>query len=94
MGGGTIRHPFVLIVMIINHRRPMRSVFSPVVVLLALFVPALAQETNPQKVTSAFAILTTSVDTKSAMEGQQLTFRIVADLVVKGVLVIPHDSTV
>ena len=72
----------------------MRSVFSPVVALLALFVPALAQETNPQKVVSAYAILNTSVDTKDATEGQQLTFRIVSDLVVKGVLVIPRDSTV
>ena len=72
----------------------MRSVFSPIAVLLALFVSALAQETNPQKVTTAYAILTTSVDTKSATEGQQLTFRIVADLVVKGVLVLPRDSTV
>ena len=94
MGGGTIRHPFVLIVMIINHRRPMRSGFSQVVVLLALFVSALAQEANPQKVISAYAILNTSVDTKSASVGQQLTFRIVADLVVKGVLVLPRDSTV
>src|SRR5947207_5550050 len=79
--------------MIINHRRPMRS-FSQVVVLLALFVPAFAQETNPQKVFSAYAILNTSVDTRDATEGQQLTFRIVSDLVVKGVLVIPRDSTV
>jgi hypothetical protein len=72
----------------------MRTVFSPIVVLLALFVLVPAQETNPQKVTSAYAILNTSVDTKSATEGQQLTFRIVADLVVKGVVVIPRDSTV
>ena len=72
----------------------MRSVFSPIVVLLALFGAALAQEANPQKVTSAYAILTTSVDTKSATEGQQVTFRIVADLVVQGVAVIPRDSTV
>ena len=79
--------------MIINQRRPMRSIFSPIAVLLALLVPALAQETNPQKVTSAYAILTTSVDTKSATVGQQLTFRIVADVVVKGVVVVPRDST-
>ena len=72
----------------------MPSVFSPIVVLLALFVPAPAQETNPQKVTSAYAILTTSVDTRSATEGQQLAFRIVADLIVKGIVVIPRDSTV
>jgi hypothetical protein len=72
----------------------MSSVFSPTVVLLVLCVSALAQETNPEKVTSAYAILTTSVDTKSATEGQQLTFRIVADLIVKGVVVIPRDSTV
>ena len=71
----------------------MRSIFSPIAVLLALLVPALAQETNPQKVTSAYAILTTSVDTKSATVGQQLTFRIVADVVVKGVVVVPRDST-
>jgi len=62
--------------------------------MLALFANAFAQETNPQKVISAYAILNTSVDTKSATEGQQLTFRIVADLVVKGVVVIPRDSTV
>ena len=80
--------------MFINRRKPMRSVFSPIVVLLALFVAALAQDINPQKVTSAYAILTTSVDTKSATEGQPLTFRIVADLVVKGIVVIPRDSTV
>lgn len=72
----------------------MRFVFSPIIVLVALFVPAPAQEMNPQKVTSAYAILTTSVDTKSATEGQLLIFRIVADLVVKGVVVIPRDSTV
>ena len=72
----------------------MPSFFSPIVVLLALFAPALAQETNPQKVTSAYAILTTSVDTKSATEGQELTFRVVADLAVKGVVVIPRESTV
>ena len=72
----------------------MRSVLSPIVVLLVLFVPALAQETNPQKVISAYAILTTSVDTKNATEGQQVTFRVIADLVVKGVVVIPRDSTV
>src|SRR5256885_5995148 len=80
--------------MIYNHRRPMHSIFSPIAVLLALFVPALAQETNPEKVTSAYAILTTSVDTKTATEGQQLTFRIVANLIVKGVVVIPLGSTV
>ena len=72
----------------------MRSVLSPIMLLLVLSVPVLAQETNPEKVTSAFAILTTSVDTKSATEGQQLTFRIVADLIVKGVVVIPRNSTV
>ena len=72
----------------------MRSILSPIAVLSALFVSALAQETKPQKVVSAYAILTTTVDTKSATEGQQLTFRIVADLVVKGVLVLPRDSTV
>ncbi|HXI26147.1 MAG TPA: hypothetical protein VNG71_20005 [Pyrinomonadaceae bacterium] len=72
----------------------MPSVFSPIVVLLVLFVPALAQQTNPQKVTSAYAILTTVVDTKSSTVGQQLTFRIVADLVVKGLVVIPRDSMV
>ena len=72
----------------------MRSVFSPIMVLLVLLVSVLAQERNPQKVTSAYAILTTSVDTKSATKGQQLTFRIVADLIVKGVAVIPRDSTV
>src|ERR1043165_5531983 len=78
----------------ISGRRSMPSLFSPIVVLLALFVPAPAQETNPQKVTSAYAILTTSVDTRSATEGQQLAFRIVADLIVKGIVVIPRDSTV
>jgi len=78
----------------INRQTPMRSVLSPIMLLLVLSVPVLAQETNPEKVTSAFAILTTSVDTKSATEGQQLTFRIVADLIVKGVVVIPRNSTV
>lgn len=72
----------------------MRSFSFSIVALLVLFVPALAQEINPQKVTSAYAILTTSVDTKSAREGQQLTLRIVADLVVRGVVVLPRDSTV
>ena len=78
----------------IDCQRPLRSCLSPIVVLLALCSAVLAQETNPQKVTSAYAILTTSVDTKSATEGQQLSLRIVADLVVKGVVVIPRESTV
>jgi hypothetical protein len=77
-----------------KRQRLMRAFFSPLVVLLALCAAVLAQETNPQKVTSAYAILTTSVDTKSATEGQQLSLRIIADLVVKGVVVIPRESTV
>ena len=84
----------LFVVMRVSHRRPMRSVFSPIAVLFVLLVSVLAQETNPEKVISAFATLNTSVDTKSAAEGQQLTFRIVADLIVKGVVVIPRDSTV
>ena len=77
-----------------NGRELMRSVAASVVVLLVLFVSVADQEASPQKVTIAFAILTTPVESKTATVGQQLTFRVVADVLVKGAVVIPRGSTI
>ena len=72
----------------------MRSILSTIIVMLALFGSAPAQESSGQKVTSAFAILMTPVESKNAMLGQELTLRIVADVIVTGAVVIPKGSTI
>jgi hypothetical protein len=69
--------------------------FSGLFIWLVLFAgPAISQDRSDQQVTSAFAILTTPVESKNAVIGQELTFRTVADVVVKDVVVIPRGSTI
>ena len=69
------------------------------VLVLAFFVLissglASAQTASGQQVTSAFAILTSSFDSKTAVAGQEITFKTIADVVVKGTVIIPRGSTV
>jgi hypothetical protein len=69
--------------------------FPGLFISLILFVgPAISQERSGQQVTSAFAILTTSVESKNAVIGQELRFRTVADVVVKDIVMIPRGSTI
>ena len=62
--------------------------------LLLSVAPALSQERSGQQVASAFAVFTTTVESKNATVGQELIFRTVADVIVKDVVVIPRGSTI
>ena len=59
--------------------------------VLACSVPALAQ-TGAPAVSTVFAVLTKSAESKSASAGQELTLRTVSDVVVEGQVVIPKGS--
>ena len=61
--------------------------------ILACSAPALAQTGAPTPaVSTVFAVLTKSAESKSASAGQELTLRTVSDVVVDGEVVIPKGS--
>lgn len=61
------------------------------VLVLACSAPALAQ-TGAPAVSTVFAVLTKSAESKSASAGQELTLRTISDVVVEGEVVIPKGS--
>lgn len=72
----------------------MRHFLTSILILLLALLSSPAQETGGQKVASAFAILATTVDSKTATVGQEISFRIVGDVLVKGAVIIPKGSTI
>ena len=72
----------------------MRLVTGFLISILLFVAPGLSQERSGEQVTSAFAVLTTAVESKNATVGQEVTFRTVADVMVKDVVVIPRGATI
>ncbi len=67
---------------------------SSILLLLAFAISVVGQDASGQKVTSAFAILMTSIESKTATIGQELSLRTVSDVSVKGQVVIPKGSII
>src|SRR6266705_1694644 len=62
-------------------------------VLVSVFsISATAQTGDQYRISSVFAVLTKTLDSKSAFPGQELALRTLSDVVVDGVVVIPKDS--
>ena len=53
-----------------------------------------AQTVNPPPVSTAFAVLVKSVESRSAIPGQEFTLRTIGDVLVEGKVVIPKGSRV
>src|SRR5262245_3304925 len=62
--------------------------------LIFLFLPAsmMSQTSNQPQVTTVFAVLTKSVESKTATAGQEFSLRTISDVAVKGKVVIPRES--
>lgn len=54
----------------------------------------MAQSGDQNQVSTVFAVLTKSVESKSATAGQELTLRTISDVVVQGRVIIPRGSKV
>lgn len=54
----------------------------------------MAQTGNPPPVSSVFAVLTNTIDSRTATVGQQMILRTVRDVVVDGKIVFPKDSKI
>src|SRR5437773_5229988 len=52
----------------------------------------IAQTRNSPPVSSVFAVLTNTLESKNATSGQEIVLRTVSDVVVDGVIVIPRGS--
>jgi hypothetical protein len=70
-----------------------RSIFTLLILTLMFAASLMAQTggTNPP-VTTAFAVLTKSVESKSASVGQELILQTIKDVIVDGEMVIPRGS--
>ncbi len=70
-----------------------RSIFTLLILTLMFAASLMAQtgNTNPP-VTTAFAVLTKSVESKSASVGQELILQTIKDVIVDGEMVIPRGS--
>src|SRR5437899_7937894 len=75
-----------------NVKRNIRA-HELVVILLLLSTPAIAQTSDPHQVSTVVAVLTKSVESKSATVGQELILRTINDVIVDKEVVIPRDST-
>src|SRR6266699_4511101 len=61
--------------------------------LLSLLSVSLTAQTPSQpQVSTVFAVLTRTIESKSATAGQELVLRTMSDVVIDGELVIPRDS--
>src|SRR5258708_16338780 len=65
-------------------------VFTALLTLVS--IPVTAQTSALPQVSTVFAVLTKSVESKSATVGQELTLRTISDVVVDGRVVIPRNS--
>ena len=63
-------------------------------IVLLLSTSLLAQTGDQNRVSTVFAVLPKSLESKSATVGQELTLRTISDVVVNGAVVIPRGSKV
>jgi hypothetical protein len=75
-----------------NVKRNIRA-YELVVLLLLLSTSVIAQTSDAPQVSTVFAILTKSIESKSATVGQELILRTISDVMVDKEVVIPKDST-
>jgi hypothetical protein len=61
---------------------------------ILIFSTSLVAQTNQSQVSAAFAVLTKSVESKSATINEELNLRTISDVVVSGEVVIPRGSKV
>ena len=70
-----------------------RSIFTLLILTLMFAASLMAQTGNTNRpVTTAFAVLTKSVESKSASVGQELILQTIKDVIVDGQMVIPRGS--
>ena len=69
-----------------------RRAYKLLVVSFLLSASLMAQTGNSPPVSSVFAVLINSLESKNATAGQELILRIVSDVIVNGEIVIPRDS--
>jgi len=66
-----------------------------IVLAISFFLStSLVAQTGDHRVSTVFAVLTKSLDSKSAIPGQTLELRTLSDVVVNGEVVIPRDSKI
>ena len=66
--------------------------YGPLLLIFALSITITGQTPEKHEVSNAFAVLTKSVDSKTAAVGQEVTLRAIGDLMVDNLVVIPKDS--
>ena len=69
-----------------------RRAYKLLAVSFLLSASLMAQTGNSPPVSSVFAVLINSLESKKATAGQELILRTVSDVVVDGEIVIPRDS--
>ena len=69
-----------------------RRAYKLLAVSFLLSASLMAQTGNSPPVSSVFAVLINSLESKNATAGQELILRIVSDVIVNGEIVIPRDS--